>query len=280
MNNNKNVLAGIVTFNPDKERLLENISAINNQVGKLVIVDNGSDNIDEIEACKTQFPEMIVYKFGNNRGIAAALNRIGEFAVSENYDYFLTLDQDSVVLPGLIDAYQKYLELPKLGLLNCYQTDRNVIEKDSELPKEVETLTFVRTSGSLMPTALFIDGIKYDEDLFIDKVDYDLNLLLAKNNYKLYRIPYYGLVHELGYISYHNFLGRKVMSFNYSPFRRYYIVRNSILLMRKYGINKVTLKWLLNDFIDGVKTLLFEQEKWKKTQGALKGLWDGIRYET
>ena len=49
MTDDKKYLAGIVTFNPDIERLNENISAIINQVDKVVVVDNGSENADDIK---------------------------------------------------------------------------------------------------------------------------------------------------------------------------------------------------------------------------------------
>ena len=43
---------GIVTYNPDIEKLKKNISRIAGQVCKLVIADNGSKNIEDIKkAC-------------------------------------------------------------------------------------------------------------------------------------------------------------------------------------------------------------------------------------
>ena len=45
---NLKVLAGIVLYNPDLERLSENVSAIIPQVDILLLVDNKSNNINEI----------------------------------------------------------------------------------------------------------------------------------------------------------------------------------------------------------------------------------------
>ncbi len=44
----KNILAAIVPYNPDLERLQKNINAIEPQVEHLIIVDNGSKNINLI----------------------------------------------------------------------------------------------------------------------------------------------------------------------------------------------------------------------------------------
>lgn len=43
------ISAGIVTYNPEMQRLEENINAIIGQVDEVVLVDNGSANIKEIE---------------------------------------------------------------------------------------------------------------------------------------------------------------------------------------------------------------------------------------
>ena len=43
------ICAGIILYNPNIERLKECIRAVQPQVDKLVIVDNASDNIDEIK---------------------------------------------------------------------------------------------------------------------------------------------------------------------------------------------------------------------------------------
>ena len=42
-------IAGIVLYNPDLGRLKENIESICKQVDKVILIDNGSDNIREIE---------------------------------------------------------------------------------------------------------------------------------------------------------------------------------------------------------------------------------------
>lgn len=46
---NFTVLGAIVTYNPDKARLQENINAVLPQIDHLFIVDNGSDNSNVIK---------------------------------------------------------------------------------------------------------------------------------------------------------------------------------------------------------------------------------------
>ena len=278
MTDDKKYLAGIVTFNPDIERLNENISAIINQVDKVVVVDNGSENADDIKKILARLSQITLIELDENKGIAKALNEIGSYAVTYQFDYFLTLDQDSVVLPGLIDAYSQYLDLSKIGMLNSYHKDRNIKENPDGLDSVSEKELMI-TSATLMPTYLFNAGFTYDERLFIDKVDFDLNIRLRNAGYKLYEIPFYGLLHELGEIKTHNLLGHQIQTYNHSSFRRYYISRNTILLLKKFGFTKNTIGFLIGDMGKEIKTLIYEKDKYKKTKAVFKGWVDGFKYK-
>lgn len=274
------VLAGIVTFNPDIERLKENIVAISSQVEKVILVDNGSDNLLDIKKLVDKLEGNIeIIGLGENKGIATALNRIGDTAVCEKMDFFLTLDQDSVSMPEVIKEFFKYLDLPQIGLLNTYHKDRNLDFFQPIQNSEVIEDSKMITSGSLMPTRVFESGIRYDERFFIDAVDYDLDFALIKAGYRLYQIPFYGLLHEIGRREERKFLFWKTIVTNHSSFRRYYISRNSILLLKKYGANKETLLLVISNITKAMRTILFEDEKWNKNKQALKGIIDGIKYK-
>lgn len=95
-------LAGIVLFNPDVDRLKENVNAIIQQVDDLILIDNGSGNINEVKAIHFHDKKYTIIENGNNLGIATALGQIMEYGIQYGYDWVLTLDQDSVCRPGLI----------------------------------------------------------------------------------------------------------------------------------------------------------------------------------
>lgn len=272
----ESILAGIVTFNPDISRLKENLESIYHQVDSLVVVDNGSENVKQISEVLRNLERSYLIKLNDNVGIARALNEIGDFAVKNSYDYFLTLDQDSVVMKGLIDEYKKYFLLPELGILNCQRQDRNkqlILEKKELLEKD-----FVITSGSLMPTELFDSEVRYDEFLFIDDVDFDMCIQVRKKGYKIYEIPFKGLLHEIGKITYHRFLGIKMTVLNHSAYRKYYMQRNSIILRKKWG-REETKGYFFLDFQRIVKTILYENDKGNKLKSQFKGIIDGLRYK-
>ena len=61
-------IAGIVLYNPDLGRLKENIESICKQVDKVILIDNGSDNIREIEDLIKEYLNCILLKrrkYGN-----------------------------------------------------------------------------------------------------------------------------------------------------------------------------------------------------------------------
>ena len=90
---------GIVTYQPDKQRLQENIlSALTNQeAGHVFIVDNHSSNLFDIQQLVADYPRTVLVENDDNKGIAHALNQIAECAEKQGYEWFVTLDQDSVM---------------------------------------------------------------------------------------------------------------------------------------------------------------------------------------
>ena len=111
------ILTGLVTFNPDIDRLQENLSAIVSQDTDILIFDNGSKNFNEIENiasslnCKT----LSVKK---NRGIAYGLKVIMDYAMENDYEWVLSLDQDSVISKKLINKYKAYAGDIRIGAIS------------------------------------------------------------------------------------------------------------------------------------------------------------------
>ncbi|MCA1386833.1 glycosyltransferase, partial [Bradyrhizobium sp. BRP05] len=81
-----NICAGIVLFNPEIERLNENIEHIRKQVPMVILVDNGSSNLEDVKSLIYDLPNIILLENGKNLGIAQALNRILRKAQKEHYE--------------------------------------------------------------------------------------------------------------------------------------------------------------------------------------------------
>ena len=70
------VCAGVVTYNPDIKILQKNLQALSPQVQDVFVVDNGSDNIHDIENLIGGFNNLTIFSNPKNLGIAQALNKL------------------------------------------------------------------------------------------------------------------------------------------------------------------------------------------------------------
>lgn len=141
---------GIVTYNPDIEKLKKNISRIAGQVCKLVIADNGSKNIEDIKRLAAAFENVSVILNYENFGIARALNQIMKWSSNNGGDWTITLDQDSECSDCIIDLYKPYLNKEDVGMLTCRYTDRNLNEENVVYNSDCEEIDFCITSASLL----------------------------------------------------------------------------------------------------------------------------------
>ena len=269
------VLAGIVLFNPDIKRLKENIDAIYEQVDSVLLVNNGSDNIDTIRDMIVVYSKIAVLDNGSNLGIATALKKIMDYAVEGGYDWVLTLDQDSVCQPGLINAYSKYYGLDNVGILTCNIVDRNfsVASGFTEGQEYREVLQCI-TSASLIKVVAYCQTDGFDEKLFIDSVDFDICINMRIHGFKIYKINYNGILHEVGHGRNVKLLFKDYISYNHSPFRQYYMARNHKYLVMKYPDQFSGSKEWIREIRSEAIILLYEEEKIKKLRSRWKGLLD------
>ncbi len=273
------ILAGIVLYNPDKKRLLENIEKVISQVDKIICINNNSNNTDEIESeLKNAYPEIEIIHNNENKGIAYALNQILNYAYQHQYEWFLTLDQDSVVKEKLINTYQKYVNEPKVAMFTCKIVDRN-FESKKEEPFEIKDIEKCITSGTLNNTKILKKVGGYDNRMFIDSVDFDICTTLKENDYRIIRINYEGLLHEVGHASIRRFLWKKVEIYNHLPFRTYYIIRNGIYYTKKHR-NSINVRYSYFCIIKRcIYILLYQKQRGENLKAIIKGIKDGIKME-
>lgn len=276
------ILTGLVTFNPDIDRLQENLSAIVSQDTDILIFDNGSKNFNEIENlasslnCKT----LSVKK---NRGIAYGLKVIMDYAMENDYEWVLSLDQDSVISKKLINKYKAYAGDIRIGAITCYIIDRNFEESADQIYRkgedEIKQVKKCITSGCFMRVAAYAATDGYDVSMFIDYVDFDICYALLRAGYQIIKIPFKGLLHEDGHGTNVSFFGRKCIMYHKSSWRRFYMMRNEIYLSKKFPEIQspfiTTLRCLCNMFL----VFVYEEDKVDKLRNGLKGAIQGIMME-
>lgn len=275
-NDDKNetiILIGIILYNPQIDRLQENITSIYRKNLKVIIIDNASENNIDINKLIKKYHNIIYIRNSSNLGIAKALNQICSIAEKKRFPFVLTLDQDSVCPENIIKEFSQYTGLEKLGILCPVIEDRNCGREESKTNcnDKVTVINRCITSGSMVSIEAWKSVNGFDEVMFIDKVDHDFCNRISMHGYKIYQINSVTLLHEVGFSNIRHFLGREVIVRNHNPTRKYYISRNTIFLARKKkGIGNIT-----QSYIQVLKQLLlvlaFENQKFIKSLAILRG---------
>ncbi len=94
------VIAVIVVFQPELEALYQLVLATAEQVEGIVIVNN-SPKVSLNDLLQAADTPIHLITLEENMGIAYAQNIGIEWAISQNAQYVLLLDQDSTPLPGM-----------------------------------------------------------------------------------------------------------------------------------------------------------------------------------
>ena len=271
--------AGIVLYNPIWERLKENIDAIFPQVDMLVLIDNGSNDICEVEKYCRRYPNQIVLiKNHKNEGIAKALNQIIEYCHQKNFEWVLTLDQDSVCSDDLIKNMLPYIENNNIGIICSAVHDRND-KYDKKYNTEIDYVPLCITSGSLIKVDVWEQIGKYDEKMFIDMVGFEYCMRLKRAGYTIMRVNSAYLLHECGKLKVIKVGRRFVQVYNHSALRCYYYARNIVYCHRKLPDIFSAMRMRKMLFEKTVKVIAFEKNKKDKICKIVKGIRDGKKME-
>lgn len=282
MNIQHKIAAGIILYNPDLERLRENINAILPQVDAVYVVDNASANADTIRLLLEQFG-LNVLRNDSNLGVACALNQLMKMAQAEQIEWLLTLDQDSVSPHDLMRQLASRIDsFPRAGILCPVIMDRSFGIEHPPTPTQATTsLQECITSASLTRLDAWLDVGGFDQRLFIDAVDTDFCLSLHEHGWEVIQVNSACLIHEIGHeATKHIIFGRSYIAFNHAPLRYYYIARNMVFISRKHTgfLRPAPWRAMLTMTMRMFVILLWEREqRLLKCYKILKGMIDGCR---
>lgn len=245
----------VVTYNPQINELKILLQNVQQAAKKTVIVDNGSNNIELIEALAFQFPLVEVLKLGENKGIGFAQNRgIEKVFLDTSIDAVVLFDHDSepstsmiqILKEGYAQLQQKGIKVGAVGPIFVDPRTNNVypisvfsgfklIKKyavaNSNEPIEA---SFLIASGSLIPRTVFNAVGGMNEGFFIDYIDIEWGFRAASMGYLSFAFPEAKMNHRVGDDRL-KVLGREISI--HSPLRRYYLARNSVLMLKLKHIN-------------------------------------------
>lgn len=284
---------GIVLYNPDIIKLKRNIDSLEHQLGRIVLIDNASKNISDIENLLKQYENVELVRNSNNLGIAEALNQILDYAQTNDYEWYLSMDQDSCCDENLMAEYAKHF--PKdssVAILHPYVLNNSKVTlkeyKRLGLPETewIKQPIDCITSGSLNRVSAAIEAGRYNSELFIDCVDVDFNLRLQLLHYQILRVNTTYMLQEMGEakevgliqllykLTNKNTFRRLRYTPVYSDLRLYYISRNSRYIYRKYGKlagKRMAPGWMRGQYIYYLLTYPANRSRVKMIRSIKKG---------
>lgn len=286
-----NVVAVIILYNPNIDCLNESLNSLIKQVEGIILVDNSIDNsqivslIEKINSTKINYLPQ-----GANLGVAKAQNIGISNAISQNYEYCLIMDQDSIVSDGMVFQLLEdyiFLKSRKINLAVIGPTPINKITQKEYAPRLRKNYPFFNdydhlikvneliSSGSLINLQVLNDIGLMDENLFIDGVDHEWCWRANKKGYSCAMSRKAKLQHMLGEGD------RKILGISVaisSPFRIYYQYRNFIYLCKK---SYVPTYWKLNNmFKYSIKFFYYPIFIFPRTKyliNIVKGIYAGIK---
>jgi rhamnosyltransferase len=215
-------VAVVVAYESKIQILEESLKTISKQC-VVVLVDNSTSNTNSklIKECAEKYKSEYI-SMGKNCGIGYAQNRGIELAISRGADAVLLLDDDSVPEESLVE---NLVACSKSFGLDCVISSN---AKD-ELGQEISNVRYTRktvvkcrdmmSSGTLIPTKIYKNVGKFNEEMFIDCVDFEWGWRAQKLGIKIFVCKTTSIKHRLG--------SGLVLGLKYpAPLRHYYQYRN------------------------------------------------------
>lgn len=242
-----NIAACVILYNPKKEDIT-NIQTYVNKVKKVYVYDNteGKSNENLFE----KFENVTYFWDNENKGISIRLNEACRKAIADNFDYLMTMDQDSSFTEENINWYfNLILAFEVKEAVAVYGLEYSIKDINTETPQFSEVDHLI-TSASVINLKLFDEIGGFDENLFIDGVDIDYCYSSLSKGYKNIKFGRIYFNHSLGIrikrgSIFTLYLFKKYVSVH-SPLRVYYMYRNTLYIKNKY---EKILSEIINKFV-------------------------------
>lgn len=284
-----NVVAIVVTYQPEPEVIEQLLDTLILQVTSVVLVDNSpySELATWNSERDTNAVELI--RLGENRGIAAAQNVGIQWARYRGAEFVLLMDQDSIPAPDMVEklvstiseqaspatAGPRYLDErqdnpPPFIRIRGLRLERCVCSAE----ESVVPVDYLISSGCLIPMSVLdkVGGMR--DDFFIDYVDIEWGLRARHHGFQSYGVCAAHMQHSLGDHPI-EFFGKNIPL--HSPLRHYYHFRNAVLLYKEPW---VPLNWKLVDgwrlCLKYVFYSLFAKPRMAHWRMMTLGVWHGL----
>ena len=288
------VYAIVVLFNPKIKLLSQEYDSIVPQVDKIIYIDNFSTNRDDVKVWIEGKNKASIIWMPDNEGIGAAQNNGIRFALEEGASHIAIFDQDSIVEMNFVSALYEAEQLAlvdgiQVGLTGAVYTSYDddsfypiISIRDNKFLKiPIDSFTHycpvshIIASGSLIRRETLERVGLMREDYFIGYVDFEYCFRAAQQGFVTIITKQATMRHQMGDQQV-IIAGRKIGV--YSPFRRYFDCRNTILIQHDTIYPKVFRCHYLKLIIaKSLFSCLYGPCRWSQLQYCIKGFADGLK---
>ena len=277
---------------PATERCVASLDKSDYKNLRICIVDNGSKD-GSAEKLKKRFPNHTILKLEEDKGYAAGLNAGIRWAMDQDISHLLLLSNDLTADPMMVtELHHALSENEKIGAVApkiYYQDDpERLWWAGSELALRwgiIRIRGYKKTDEGQYDLSLDSDYLAgccilvkkeavskaglWDESYFHTGEDVDFGIRLRRAGYKLLMVPTAKLYHKVALSS----------DGDLSPTYLYYLERNRIRLMKKFGYWRggISLLLITPIFLKRVLAGLIKAQSLPSVKAVIRGFWDGIR---
>lgn len=270
----------VVLYNPSFE-IVEQLKIYCDTFDKVYLFDN-SDKDNNSIGKMIQRNNYVYIRSKKNVGMSGALNEIVKLALKEEFDFLLTMDQDTIFKKEIIKAMKNKIENDEEKNIAIYASNFNKMYigkygteySNPILPINQDSyVKFHITSGNFIKLKLVKDIYPLD-DYFIAFVDFDMDYLIYLNDYKIKVIGDCIISQQIGSPIKSTFLSKFGMT-NMGINRFYYLMRNNLYFSKKYRSYKDAKIFAFKKrIIYCCKIILCEKNKIKKIKMMIRGYID------
>lgn len=274
----------VIFYNPDEEAI-KRISTYSDNFDEVLVVDNSEEEKVNMQYKLKKYEKCLYHKMNGNEGMAKALNYAFYRAIDREYDFILTMDQDSIYSEENIKKMKIYIEENIDQTVGIYSPNYSKLYYDEKKKKfvaaknvidknEIKIVDFCMTSGSFVNVKALKKVLPL-EDYFIAYVDNYLCGRLIENNYKLLRVGSSYFAQQVGGTVKNNAFNRLFRVVHHSEVRYYYMVRNNLFFQKRFNYNtKLKTKSKIGLFRIIVNIFIGENNKMKKIKACISGYRD------
>jgi rhamnosyltransferase len=291
------ISAVLVAWQRDCRSILANLVHLRGSIASLVVVDNSAlpDCAGWQQAVQLGWNVRHLANRGN-LGVARALNQGIRAALDDGAELVLTLDEDSVPLPRMVEELLQAYRLrsdagDRVAAVGANFRDRHgggaasfarvrgarIERRSCSDPAGLIEADYLMSSGCLMPRAALEAVGPLRDDLFVDYVDIEWCWRARAQGWRCFGVCPARMEHEFGDGAL-PVPGLRRSVPRRAPERSYYLARNTLLLLR---VRHIPWRWKLHALVHllarAVLYLLSAPDAGRHLRLSLAGLADGAR---